>query len=154
MTFAPSEDSDQSGHPPSLISLRCPHEETLNPQLTTGRTVKTDQTGRMPRLQILRRAHRSVCWFCHEAALIYSAMRRATSVQLRLGEYDLYIGCGVSEAFCSVWFVDARPTGIEEVAGSILWSSNILSWRLVMRSFLQSFCPYRWFKEGGCQDEH
>ena len=23
MTFAPSEDSDQPGHPPSLISLRC-----------------------------------------------------------------------------------------------------------------------------------
>ena len=27
---APSEDSDQ----PSLISLRCPHEESLGPQLT------------------------------------------------------------------------------------------------------------------------
>ena len=30
---APSEDSDQPGHPPSLISLCCPHEETLGPQL-------------------------------------------------------------------------------------------------------------------------
>ena len=29
--WAPSEDSDQPGHPPSLISLRCPHEETLGP---------------------------------------------------------------------------------------------------------------------------
>ena len=28
---APSEDSDQPGHPPSLISLRCPHEENLGP---------------------------------------------------------------------------------------------------------------------------
>ena len=28
---APSEDSDQPGHPPSLISLRCPHEESLGP---------------------------------------------------------------------------------------------------------------------------
>ena len=26
-----SEDSDQPGHPPSLISLRCPHEESLGP---------------------------------------------------------------------------------------------------------------------------
>ena len=25
----PSKDSDQPGHPPSLISLRCPHEESL-----------------------------------------------------------------------------------------------------------------------------
>ena len=40
MACAPSEDSDQPVHPPSLIrvfavrmkkSLRCPHEETLGP---------------------------------------------------------------------------------------------------------------------------
>ena len=29
--YAPSEDSDQPGHLPSLISLRCPHEESLGP---------------------------------------------------------------------------------------------------------------------------
>ena len=28
---APSEDSDQPGHPPSLISLRCAYEESLGP---------------------------------------------------------------------------------------------------------------------------
>ena len=28
---APSEDSDQPEHPPSLISHRCPHEESLGP---------------------------------------------------------------------------------------------------------------------------
>ena len=28
---APNEDSDQPGHPPRLISLQCPHEETLGP---------------------------------------------------------------------------------------------------------------------------
>ena len=27
----PSEDTDQPRHPPSLISLRCPHEESLGP---------------------------------------------------------------------------------------------------------------------------
>ena len=31
MACAPSEDSDRPGHPPSLISLRCPHEESLDP---------------------------------------------------------------------------------------------------------------------------
>ena len=41
MICAPSEDSDQPGHPPSLISLRCPHEETLGAQLPTERTAKT-----------------------------------------------------------------------------------------------------------------
>ena len=33
---APREVSDQPGHPPSLISLRCPHEETLGPQLLSA----------------------------------------------------------------------------------------------------------------------
>ena len=41
MICAPSEDSDQPGHPPSLISLRCPHEETLGPQLPIEHTAKT-----------------------------------------------------------------------------------------------------------------
>ena len=31
MAIAPSEDTDQPVHPPRLISLRCPHEETLGP---------------------------------------------------------------------------------------------------------------------------
>ena len=47
MTCAPSEDSDQPGRPPSLIILRCLHEETLGPELPIKRTTKT---GRMPRL--------------------------------------------------------------------------------------------------------
>ena len=31
MACAPSQDSDQPGHQPSLISLRFPHEESLGP---------------------------------------------------------------------------------------------------------------------------
>ena len=31
MACAPIDDSDHSGHPPSLISLRCPHKESLGP---------------------------------------------------------------------------------------------------------------------------
>ena len=42
---APSEDSDQPGHPPSLI------------------TAQADLS--------LRWAHMPFCWFCHEAAHIY-----------------------------------------------------------------------------------
>ena len=41
MTFATSEDSDQPGHPPSLIRVRCPHEGTLGPKLPIERTAKT-----------------------------------------------------------------------------------------------------------------
>ena len=29
--------------------------------------------------------------------------------------------------------------------------SNILSWRLIMKYFLRSFSPFRWFKKGSCQ---
>ena len=37
MACAPSEDSDQPGHPPSLISPRCPHEESVGPWLPIER---------------------------------------------------------------------------------------------------------------------
>ena len=33
MTYAPNKDTDQPGHLPSLISLRCPHKEALGPWL-------------------------------------------------------------------------------------------------------------------------
>ena len=41
LIYAPSEDSDQHEHPPSLISLRCPPEAKLGPKLPTERTAKT-----------------------------------------------------------------------------------------------------------------
>ena len=40
MTCVPNKDTDQPGHPPSLISLRCPHEEALGPWLPIERTGK------------------------------------------------------------------------------------------------------------------
>ena len=48
--------------------------------------------------------------------------------------------------------VDVRPTGDQEVAGSTPAKvGNILSWRLIMKYFLRSFSPFRWFKKGSCQ---
>ena len=45
-----------------------------------------------------------------------------------------------------------RPTGDQEVAGSTPAKvGNILSWRLIMKYFLRSFSPFRWFKNGSCQ---
>ena len=42
MICAPSEDSDQPGHPPSLISFRrCPPEANLGPKLPSERTAKS-----------------------------------------------------------------------------------------------------------------
>ena len=45
---APSEDSDQPGHSPSLISLHSALRGYLRTQAFFMRTAKTDQTGRMP----------------------------------------------------------------------------------------------------------
>ena len=45
-----------------------------------------------------------------------------------------------------------RPTGDQEVVVSIpAGLGNILSWRLIMKYFLWSFSPFRWFKKGRCQ---
>ena len=48
--------------------------------------------------------------------------------------------------------LDARPTGDQEFAGSTPAEvGNIFSWRLIMKYFLLSFSPFRWFKKGSCQ---
>ena len=45
-----------------------------------------------------------------------------------------------------------RPIGDQEVAGSTPAEvGNILAWRLIMKYFLRSFSPFRWFKKGSCQ---
>ena len=41
MACAPSENSDQPGHPLSDQNLCCPHEESLDSQLPVKRTTKT-----------------------------------------------------------------------------------------------------------------
>ena len=41
MTCAASKDSSQPGHPPSLISLCCPHEEAFGPKVSIERTAKS-----------------------------------------------------------------------------------------------------------------
>ena len=73
MTCAPSEDSDQPGHLPSLISLRCLHEGTM------GHTLPTECTGKtLIRLcwwaqadLSLSWAHMSFCWFCRPVTQIF-----------------------------------------------------------------------------------
>ena len=60
MACAPSEDSDQLGHPPSDQSLRCLHEERLGPELPIKHTAKTDQTGD-PQADLSPAGHPSFC---------------------------------------------------------------------------------------------
>ena len=66
-----TEDSEQPGHPPSPISLPCPHEESLGPQLPIHRTVKTlIRQGRCPGWSESSSAHVPFCRICHALAHI------------------------------------------------------------------------------------
>ena len=66
---APSEDAEQPGHLPSLIGLRCLHEERLDPWLPIEHTAKTlISLGRCPGLSESLLGAQSFCWFCHEVA--------------------------------------------------------------------------------------
>ena len=72
MTFAPSEYSDQPGHPPSLIrvfNVRMRKPWVLSYPLRAQRRLWSDWADAQADLS-LRLAHRLFCWFCHEAAQI------------------------------------------------------------------------------------
>ena len=68
MACAPSEDSDQPGHPPSRISLHCAYWVGKDPSFLQADSEDSDKTGRMPRLTCPRWAHMPFCWFCDNAA--------------------------------------------------------------------------------------
>ena len=72
MTCVSSEDSDQPRHPPSLIivfAVRTKLVWAFDYLLSVQRTLWSDWVDAQADLS-LRWAHRSVCWFCHEAAQI------------------------------------------------------------------------------------
>ena len=70
MAYAPSEDSDQPGHSPSLIrvfAVRLKKTRILSYQLSAQQKDCSDWADAQADLS-LRWAHRSFCWFGHEAA--------------------------------------------------------------------------------------
>ena len=72
MPCAPSADSDQPGHPPSLIrvfAVRMKKAWVLSYPLSVKRRLWSDWADAQPNLS-LRWAHMPLCWFCHEAAQI------------------------------------------------------------------------------------
>ena len=82
MTCAPSEVSDQPGHPPSLIRVFfCRlHEEAFGPWLHNVCTAKA-----LIRCQSdlsLSWAHKSFCWFCHAAVQLfkYNVLQSSTYI--------------------------------------------------------------------------
>ena len=72
---APSEDSDQSGHSPSLIrvfAIRMKKAWVLSYPLSAQRRLWADWADAQADLS-LRWAHMPLCWFCHEADLFQKA---------------------------------------------------------------------------------
>ena len=70
MTFAPSEDSDQPGHPPNLIrvfAVRSTDSQGPNGPSCEQRRLWSDWADAQADLS-LRWAHRLFCWFCRAAA--------------------------------------------------------------------------------------
>ena len=78
VSCAPSETSDQPGHPPNLIrvfAVRMKKTLVLSYPLSSQRRLWSDWADAQADLS-LRWAHRSFCWFCHEAALIMPVSRK------------------------------------------------------------------------------
>ena len=76
MTCASSEDSDQPGHPPSLIRVFPVHMKiiwVLSYPLSAQRSLWSDCAGVQADLS-LRWVYRSFCWFCHAAAHIHNTL--------------------------------------------------------------------------------
>ena len=103
MTSAPSEYSDQPGHPPSLISLRCLHKKhwVLSYPLSALPRLWSDWADAQADLS-LRWVHRSFCWFYHEAAHTVCANRKTQA--------RLWGSTGLSEPSLFAYVINALFT--------------------------------------------
>ena len=78
MACAPSKDSDQPGHLPSLIrvfAVRMKKAWVLSYPLSTQRRLWSAWASAQADLS-LRWAHMPFCWFCHEVAQISNVIRK------------------------------------------------------------------------------
>ena len=94
MACAPSEDSDQPGHPPSLIrvfAVRMENTWILN--LSIGCSAKTlIRLGGGPGWSESSLGARSFCWFCHEAAHLIPSLMLCSFPAWCLGQ-DVEFDC-------------------------------------------------------------
>ena len=87
MACAPSEDSDQPGHPPSLIRVFAVHMKkawVLSYPLSAQQSDWADALADPN----LRWAHMPLCWFCHEAAQMMFGSRYLETVILTLMQIE------------------------------------------------------------------
>ena len=92
-------------------------------------------------------------WFCCTWVVPFAILQQHTTLNDAISTTNLNttrFQCCVCRPRWLSWM--CRPTRDQEVAGSIPAEvGNILSWRLIMKYFLRSFSPFRWFKKGSCQ---
>ena len=85
--------------------------------------------------------------FLHQPKQIHLCSHWVSFYQI---SYGASLGQGNKSLFKWPYFFG--QDGDQEVAGSTPTEvGNILSWRLIMKYFLRSFSPFRWFKKGSCQ---
>ena len=85
MACAPSEDSDQPGHQPSLISLRCALNGYLRTHAFFMRAAKTlIRLGGFPGWSESSLGVQSLCWFCHVAAHFLLMILESSCLQMSL----------------------------------------------------------------------
>ena len=142
MACAPSEDSDQPGHPPSLIrvfAVRMKKTWVLSYPLSAQRRLWSDWADAQADLS-LRWAH--FCWFCHEAAHIIVSYSYKVSINgenkqalLNLNIHTSYFSHAVnySHEYVTFWYVwNIRTTNFEILIGTSF--SQMSNFRLVKNS--------------------
>ena len=71
--------------------------------------------------------------------------RRACSCDVKMSEVVYSVPASMAQLNApSYW----RPGPANSTPAEV---GNILSWRLIMKYFLRSLSPFRWFKKGSCQ---
>ena len=152
MTFVPSEDSDQPGHPPSLIRVFavCSVGSWWFNVSSCGRWRLWSDWADVQADLSLHWVHRSFCWFCHEAAHLYlNSQQINTSVHLlyKLAE------SAVCKALCDLDFLVWRllvpssqallPQGCRYLAVGVGWYSR--DSRCDNSSTHQTILQYLWY---------
>ena len=83
MACAPSEDSDQPGHPPSLtrvFAVRMNKPWAWSYPLSAQRRLWSDWSSAAQADLSLRWAHMSFCWFCHAVAQMWNSTAMASKM--------------------------------------------------------------------------
>ena len=106
--------------------------------------------------EYLHEISKPVCWTNYKNIINFSSAeiaQRVVKVNLKIQE--------CAHRFISGTILVAAGLGDSVGCASDWWSvgcgfdpcqvGNILSWRLIMKYFLQSFCPFSWIKKGSCQ---